>query len=375
MIKKPAKLMKPKRILIYLGHPAQYHFLKNAIFLLKNKGCKIKILIKTKDILEQLLNEDGVDYINIQSTPRGKGRLSILLASFKRTLAVIKEARRFKADVLVGTDSSVAQAAFFLMKKSITVLEDDYDVIRNLARLTFPFTSCILVPKECSAGPYDKKRVSYNGYMKLAYLHPSYFTPDMTIVNEYGISGKYILIRLAQLSAHHDDNIQGLNENLVENIIKRTEEVGYKVYITFESEIYERFSQYKLKIRFNDIHHILANADFLISDSQSMSMEAAMLGVPSLRFNDFAGRISVLEELEHKYGLTYDIPTDNPTKLINKLKEFLSNSNLKDDFVSRRKKMLADKINVTAFLTWFIENFPESKRIMKENPDYQNKFK
>ena len=375
MIKKPAKLMKPKRILIYLGHPAQYHFLKNAIFLLKNKGCKIKILIKTKDILEQLLNEDGVDYINIQSTPRGKGRLSILLASFKRTLAVIKEARRFKADVLVATDSSVAQAAFFLMKKSITVLEDDYDVIRNLARLTFPFTSCILVPKECSAGPYDKKRVSYNGYMKLAYLHPSYFTPDMTIVNEYGISGKYILIRLAQLSAHHDGNIQGLNENLVENIIKRTEEVGYKVYITFESEIYERFSQYKLKIRFNDIHHILANADFLISDSQSMSMEAAMLGVPSLRFNDFAGRISVLEELEHKYGLTYDIPTDNPTKLINKLKEFLSNSNLKDDFVSRRKKMLADKINVTAFLTWFIENFPESKRIMKENPDYQNKFK
>jgi len=104
-------------------------------------------------------------------------------------------------------------------------------------------------------------------------------------------------------------------------------------------------------------------------------MEAAMLGVPSLRFNDFAGRISVLEELEHKYGLTYGIPTDNPTKLINKLKEFLSNSNLKDDFVSRRKKMLADKINVTAFLTWFIENFPESKRIMKENPDYQNKFK
>jgi hypothetical protein len=186
--------------------------------------------------------------------------------------------------------------------------------------------------------------------MKLAYLHPRYFTPDKTLVNEYGISGKYILIRLAQLSAHHDGNIQGLNENLVENIINRTEEVGYKVYITFESEIYERFSQYKLKIRFNDIHHILANADFLISDSQSMSME-------------------------HKYGLTYDIPTDNPTKLINKLKEFLSNSNLKDDFVSRRKKMLADKINVTAFLTWFIENFPESKRIMKENPDYQNKFK
>ena len=367
--------MKPKRILIYLGHPAQYHFFKNAIFLLKNKGCKIKILIKTKDILEQLLNEDGVDYINIQSTPRGKGRLSILLASFKRTLAVIKEARRFKADVLVGTDSSVAQAAFFLMKKSITVLEDDYDVIRNLARLTFPFTSCILVPKECCTGPYDKKRVSYDGYMKLAYLHPNFFTPNESIIHEYGIHEKFIIIRLSQLAAHHDINIRGLSFKLVEEIITLAEKANYNIYITSESRIDDRLSQYKLNIRFNDIHHVLSFAGILISDSQSMSMEAAMLGVPSLRFNDFAGRISVLEELEHKYGLTYGIPTDNPTKLINKLKEFLSNSNLKDDFVSRRKKMLADKINVTAFLTWFIENFPESKRIMKENPDYQNKFK
>ena len=367
--------MKPKRILIYLGHPAQYHFFKNSIFLLKKKGCKVKLLIKTKDILEQLLNEDGVDYINIQSTPRGKGRLSILLASFKRTLAVIKEARRFKADVLVGTDSSVAQAAFFLMKKSITVLEDDYDVIRNLARLTFPFTSCILVPKECSAGPYDKKRVSYDGYMKLAYLHPNFFTPNESIIHEYGIHEKFIIIRLSQLAAHHDINIRGLSFKLVEEIITLAEKANYNIYITSESRIDDRLSQYKLNIRFNDIHHVLSFAGILISDSQSMSMEAAMLGVPSLRFNDFAGRISVLEELEHKYGLTYGIPTDNPTKLINKLKEFLSNSNLKDDFVSRRKKMLADKINVTAFLTWFIENFPESKRIMKENPDYQNKFK
>lgn len=33
--------------------------------------------------------------------------------------------------------------------------------------------------------------------------------------------------------------------------------------------------------------------------------------------------------------------------------------------------MLADKIDVTAFLVWFIENWPESFKIMKENPDYQ----
>jgi len=374
-VKKKLSCIKPKRVLIYLGHPAQYHFFKNSIFLLKKKGSKVKVLIKTKDILEHLLNEDGIDYKNIQSIPRGNSQLSILMAAFRRTFAVVKEAKRIKADILVGTDSSVAQTAFILRKDSITVLEDDYDVIRNLARLTYPFTSCILVPRVCNTGPYDRKRIAYDGYMKLAYLHPNFFTPNESIIHEYGIHEKFILIRLSQLSAHHDINIRGLNFKVIEEIITLAEKANYNIYITSESKIDDRFSQYKLNIRFNDMHHVLAVAGILISDSQSMSMEAAMLGVPSLRFSDFAGRISVLEELEHKYGLTYGIPTDNPSKLINKLKEFLSNSNLKDDFVSRRKKMLADKINVTSFLTWFIDNYPESKKIMKENPDYQYKFR
>lgn len=374
-MKKKLSCIKPKRVLIYLGHPAQYHFFKNSIFLLKKKGSKVKVLIKTKDILEYLLNEDGIDYKNIQSIPRGNSQLSILMAAFRRTFAVVKEAKRIKADILVGTDSSVAQTAFILRKDSITVLEDDDDVIRNLARLTYPFTSCILVPRVCNTGPYDRKRIAYDGYMKLAYLHPNFFTPNESIIHEYGIHEKFILIRLSQLSAHHDINIRGLNFKVIEEIITLAEKANYNIYITSESKIDDRFSQYKLNIRFNDMHHVLAVAGILISDSQSMSMEAAMLGVPSLRFSDFAGRISVLEELEHKYGLTYGIPTDNPSKLINKLKEFLSNSNLKDDFVSRRKKMLADKINVTSFLTWFIDNYPESKKIMKENPDYQYKFR
>jgi len=32
--------------------------------------------------------------------------------------------------------------------------------------------------------------------------------------------------------------------------------------------------------------------------------------------------------------------------------------------------MLADKINVAAFLVWFVENYPKSIRVMKENPNF-----
>jgi hypothetical protein len=49
--------------------------------------------------------------------------------------------------------------------------------------------------------------------------------------------------------------------------------------------------------------------------------------------------------------------------------------NLKEEWQKRRMKMLADKIDVTAFMVWFIENYPESVRIMKTDPDYQYRFR
>jgi predicted glycosyltransferase len=73
-------------------------------------------------------------------------------------------------------------------------------------------------------------------------------------------------------------------------------------------------------------------SSLLISDSQSMSVEAAMLGVPSLRYSSFAGKISVLEELEHKYNLTYGIQIGKEEELMRKLDFLLSMKNLSLEF-------------------------------------------
>ena len=48
---------------------------------------------------------------------------------------------------------------------------------------------------------------------------------------------------------------------------------------------------------------------------------------------------------------------------------------LKREWTRKRGKLLKDKIDVTAFMVWFIENYPQSFEIMKENPEYQEKFK
>jgi hypothetical protein len=41
----------------------------------------------------------------------------------------------------------------------------------------------------------------------------------------------------------------------------------------------------------------------------------------------------------------------------------------------RKNKLLEGKIDVTAFLVWFVEQFPESIKMVKEDPGYQLKFR
>ncbi len=363
-----------KRILLYLGHPAQFHFFKYIIEQLQKDGCQIKILLKTKDILEELVCEWGYDYENIQKKVRKNNFASIAWASLARTIKVFNIARKYKPDLMVGGDASIAQVSKILHIPGITVLEDDIEIIKKLANVTFPYSDSIVVPSVCRVGKWEDKKISYYGYMKLAYLHPSFFTPNIEVKKKYIVECKYCLVRLAQLTAYHDTDVNGLNIDVILDFINLAKDSGYVVYISSEKELDERLRSYQLKIRYNDIHHVMYYSSLLISDSQSMSVEAAMLGVPSIRFSDFAGRISVLEELEHVYKLTLGIKTNQTKELLLKANELLSTLNLKEEFQRRRLIMLRDKINVTSFLVWFIENYPESKITIQNNPSYQYKF-
>jgi len=86
----------------------------------------------------------------------------------------------------------------------------------------------------------------------------------------------------------------------------------------------------------------MAFASLLISDSQSLSVEAAMIGLPNLRFSDFSGRISVLEELEKVYHLTIGIKTSDPQRLIREARHLLLSTDLKNEYKKRRNFSVTD---------------------------------
>lgn len=363
-------------ILFYFGHPAQYLFVRDTIKRLSQSNRhQIRILIKTKDVLEDLLRNDGMEYTNILPQIRGNSRASIVLSLIKRTFSMLPIVLKFKPDLLIGTDATIAQLGKVLNINRITITEDDYEAIKNLGDLAYPFTQTILCPSVCDVGKWDTKKVGYDGYMKLGYLHPAVFTVNNDVLKKYGLVKKYILIRLSQLNAHHDFGIKGLNETLLDTTIEMAEGAGYQVFVSAEGGGDDKYEKYQLSINPNDMHHVLANAQVLICDSQSMTMEAAMLGVPSLRYSSFVGKISVLEELEHTYQLTVGIAQGDDAQLMKHLYCMLSDKDIKEKYQAKREKMLADKIDVTAFMVWFIENYPLSKNQMKEDPAIQNQFK
>lgn len=370
-------------ILVQLVHPAHFHYYRNAIDTWKRQGHSVIVVITDKDILAELLKKTNIPYIDILPKFRYRSnKLGQLIEMAIRDWRMLRVVLKYKIDVLTGSSVEITHIGWLLRKSAINIGEDDAYIVPKYTNAIAPFLDVRVTPMACDNGPLSSRCIQYPGYLKLTYLHPNEFSSDIKVLKKYHIDERkpYFVLRFSALNAHHDKGIKGISYTIAKQIIEILYSYG-KIYITSERPLEPEFEQYRLHINPLDIHHVMAYATIYIGDSQSMANEAAMLGTPSLRFNDFVGakKIGVMEELEHVYGLTYGISSHEPEKLYAKIEELLEmakSGNLRDEFQRRRQKMLADKIDVTAFLTWFIENYPRSKELAKNpTPEFWQQFK
>jgi len=210
----------------------------------------------------------------------------------------------------------------------------------------------------------------------LAYLHPRRFVADPAVLAGSGLKAgePYFILRFNAFKAHHDIGARGLSPENKRRLIDLLSPHG-KVLITSEKDIDAEFKDYQLLVSPEKVHSLLYYATMFIGDSQTMTSEAAVLGTPALKCNSFAGRLSVPNELEAKYKLCFSWQPSEFESLLEKLRELLKQPDLKETWRERRENMLRDKIDVTAFMVWFIENMPESARLVEQNPEYLQRFK
>jgi len=358
-----------KRVLFYLSHPAHYYLFRRAMNYFNENG-SIKVLIKRKDILEDLISDSDFEYENIYDKKRSGSYISTALAVLERDILVAKSVQVFKPDLIVGSGPEVAHVGKWFGIPSFLFGEDDIDIIPKSGVVSYPFAKHLVSPVSCNKGKWVKKTIQYHGYHELSYLHPNHFSPNIDVVKKWiPVNQPFFLMRFANLNAHHDKGINGLSSKVALNIIDILSKKG-RVYITSEIPLETELEKYRLKIDPGDIHHILYYSNLFIGDSQSMAMEAAILGVPSIRYSDFVGKIGVLEELEHKYKLTKGITPGDIEKLL-KFVELFSEEGQKNIFKTRRKEMLKDKIDFSKFMIWLLENYPKSVSIHQKDPNYQ----
>lgn len=360
------------KILFYLGHPAHFHLFKNIIRILSKRN-EISILTKKKDILDELLNKSGFAYNNILPEGRKDSKFHIAAGLIKRDFRMLKHCIKNRPDIMLGTSPEICHVGKLLGIPSVNVNEDDAAAVSLYAKMSYPFASDILTPESCDNGKWNGKSIKYNSYHELAYLHPNVFTADLKVLEKYNIERPYYILRFSGLNAYHDSGVKGIDRELSKEIIKKLSTKG-NIYITSERKLEHEFEHLRLNINPLDIFHALTFSEMYIGDSQTMAAEAAVLGTPSLRFNDFVGRLGYLEELEHKYNLTYGFKTNDSENLLKKIDELLNLKDIKKLWSDKRFIMLKEKIDTTKFFVWFIENYPESKMLMKHNPDYQYKL-
>ena len=365
-----------KTILFIISHPAHFHLFKNTIHSLEADGYRTIVVIRPKDVLEQLCINSEMDYIKVRERSRTVGKVGIALSLFHKTLEICKIVRREKPDIMIGSDGVIAYAGKLFGIPSFDCDEDDAEATPLFAKLYYPFFTGIIAPSICSAGKWEHKKIGHHSYHELAYLHPNHFQPDPAVLDKYDIhrDKPFYLIRFAQLTAHHDTGIHGIDTATALRLVKVLKNYG-NIFITSERPLEKELEPYRIHINPLDIFHIMAYADLFIGDSQTMAAEAGVLGTPFVRLNDFSGQLAYLNEIEDVYQLGYSHKSNDIEGFFLSIQRWLDTPDRKKLCQERRQKMLLEKIDLALFLTWFIESYPDSVKTMHEDPDYQWRFK
>lgn len=341
------------KIIVDIGHPAHVHFYKNFIRRMEERGHELVVTARDKDVALPLLKAFDIEYEVVGKI--GKGKFDLAREWVERDRKVYSIAKRFHPSILTGVHNPcVAHIARLTKAKSIIFTDTEHAKMANW--VTFPFADVICTPS-CFKKDLGKKQVRYNGYHELAYLHPNYFKPDPSVLDELGLKkdDKFVIVRFVAWQASHDIGQRGFGKTTKLRLVTELEKYA-TVFITSESPLPEEFKNHRLTIPPERIHDLLYYATMYIGEGATMASECATLGVPAIYTNPL--RLGYLDEQEEGYGLIYNL--QDAEKVVQKATQLFQQQDLKQEWARKRKRLLKDKIDVTQFMMNFIENYPQS---------------
>lgn len=336
--------------------------------MMQQKGHEFAFVARDKEVLQTLM-----EHYNIPFVSRGKGGKSLpakLLYILKADFAIYRLARKFKPDLFLSFASTYAAHASKLCGKPHIALDDTEHAKLELLMYP-PFTDVIINPSAFWK-KFSEKQVFVRTFFELNYLHPNYFKPDESIVKRYGLSKDqvYFVLRFVSWNASHDLGARGLSSQAKISLVERLGAYG-RVLVSAEGELPAVLERYRLRIDPVHLHHVLSFSSLYVGEGATTASECVALGVPAVYINSLDA--GTLKEQAEQYGL---ISIRSPETLDAVIEQYLADiAGARNKMSVFRSKLLQDKIDGTAFLAWFVENYPQSRERMSRQPDHQNQFK
>lgn len=358
------------KIYIDINHPAHVHYFKNFIQIMESKGHTFVITNRDSKIINELLDAYNIKHCTRNSRPIKRSTVKSIFYLLGIIFKASQISFKYKPNIYMGFASFLSTLIAFLFRKPC-ILMDDTEHNKKNHLLLKPFSPTILVPYyfNLNLGKHQRKFTSFVEYL---YLHPDYFLPNKNILEDYKLAERsYVVVRYITYDAAHDSKVKPVSDPIKKQLIQELSK-HYRVLLFHENtEVEEFYKPYLLSIKPEELHHIMAYAAFCLTEGATMASESAILGVPYIYMNPLqVGYIG--EQIKLQPDLA--VSCSDETVIMDVLQEKLKS--LKEGNFQKERKVITDNIiNPTKFLVWFIENYPASKRIMQENPDYQYNFK
>jgi hypothetical protein len=232
----------------------------------------------------------------------------------------------------------------WLLHKPYIAISDTEQAF-NQIRTALPFASVLLTPHSFYRD-YGTKHIRYIGTKELAYLHPNVYKPDISVLDEIGLSTNepYSVIRLSAWKATHDVDNHGLSNTERIEVVKELLKYG-KVIVSAEDIVPEEFQNLITDFPRDKMHDLLAFASLYVGEGTTMASESCVLGTPAILTNTLD--LGYLRDLQQRELMIISVDSET---VISNIRKIFNNPESSSIFRERANQFITESQSLTDIL-------------------------
>lgn len=340
------------RYIFFTNTPAHVHLYKYPVRELVSAGHDVLVLGRDYGCTVALLDRYDLPYRVYGKCETTKGSLFRNLP--RHYLNIVQAVRSFDPDMVFGVGAYAAHAGAVGGAPAVVVLDSEPTSFDHL--VSRPFVETFLTPHafQKHLGP---NHYQFRGFKETAYLHPAVHEPVADVRSELGVEPDepYVILRFNAFGSHHDVGHSGFTPAQRRELIEEFDEEA-TVFVSDEGETLDFASVPARSFDLHPtlLHDALAEARLVVTDTQTVCTEAALLGTPVIRSNSFVGESDMgnFRELESE-GLVFN--TREFEEVVCTGRAVLGDEAIKTEWRARRTDYLEGLVNLTAVIVGVAE--------------------